>query len=65
MLRYPDNNVDVLSESEESWRLALERYGRQWGEIERWLQQNPEPPRVFRRLFCVSQAASARLSSCS
>jgi hypothetical protein len=25
----------------------------------------PEPPRLFRRLVCVSQAAMARLSSCS
>jgi len=43
MPRYPDNNAQVLSESEESRRLALERYRTQRGEIERWLQQNPWP----------------------
>jgi creatinine amidohydrolase len=43
MPRYPDNNADVLSETEESRRLALERYGTQRVEIDRWLQQNPWP----------------------
>jgi hypothetical protein len=41
MPRYPNNNADALSVSEESRRLALERCGKQRGEIERWLQQNP------------------------
>jgi creatinine amidohydrolase len=45
MPRYPDNNPEVISETEQARRLALERYEMQRDEIELWLQQNPWPPR--------------------
>ncbi len=45
MSRYPDNNPVAISATEESVRLALERYEMQRDEIEIWLQRNPWPPR--------------------
>ncbi len=45
MPRYPDNNPEVISETEQARRLALERYEMQRDEIERWLHRNPWPPR--------------------
>lgn len=45
MPRYPDNNPDAISGSEESRRLKLQRYETQCDEVEIWLQQNPWPPR--------------------
>ena len=44
MPRYPDNNTQAISATEESVRLALESYEMQRAEIELWLQQNPWPP---------------------
>ena len=45
MPRYPDNNPEAISESEEARRLALERYETVRDEVGRWLQQHPWPPR--------------------
>ena len=45
MPRNPDNNPEVISETEQARRLALERYETQRDEIELWMQRNPWPPR--------------------